>query len=219
MIGLTACGHTDTTPVMSEKNAVYTAENEVVAVNSIVEQKAEKQYKKDAVTTNAIKNWKTAVETCGQPSKITAYTTNINSETASVEMTIACEKRTMKVNVTMDSDGEVTEFVANPVYSQTENMERAGLNTLIGMGMAFSVLIIISLVISLLPVISRLVEGGKKKTAESSSDTAMDNTIAQIEKNEEQKNDTELVAVIAAAIAAAKGTSGDGFVVRSIRRR
>ena len=31
--------------------------------------------------------------------------------------------------------------------------------------------------------------------------------------------DTELVAVIAAAIAAYEGTSTDGFVVRSIRRR
>ena len=32
-------------------------------------------------------------------------------------------------------------------------------------------------------------------------------------------DDTELVAVIAAAIAAAEGTSTDGFVVRSIKRR
>ena len=219
MIGLTACGHTDTTPVMSEKNAVYTAENEVVAINSIVEQKAEKQYKKDTVTTNAITNWKTALETCGQPSKITDVKSDINSETATVNMTVTCAKRTMKVTVTMDSDGEVTQFVANPVYSKAENMERAGLNTLIGMGMAFSVLIIISLVISLLPVISKIAEGGKKKTAESSSDTAIDNTIAQIEKNEEQTNDTELVAVIAAAVAAAECTGTDGFVVRSIRRR
>lgn len=219
MIGLTACGQTDSTPVMSEKNAVYTAENEVVAINSIVDQKAEKQYKKDTVTTNAIDNWKTAVETCGQPSKITDVKSDINSETAVVYMTISCATRTMKVTVTMDSDGEVTQFVANPVYSQAENMERAGLNTLIGMGMAFAVLIIISLVISLLPAISKLVEGNKKKPAGSESDVAMDNTIAQIEKNEEQTNDTELVAVIAAAVAAAEGTGADGFVVRSIRRR
>ena len=32
-------------------------------------------------------------------------------------------------------------------------------------------------------------------------------------------DDTELVAVIAAAIAAAEGTTTDGFVVRSIKRR
>ena len=41
------------------------------------------------------------------------------------------------------------------------------------------------------------------------------------EQREEQElvDDTELVAVIAAAIAAYEGTSTDGFVVRSIRRR
>ena len=36
---------------------------------------------------------------------------------------------------------------------------------------------------------------------------------------EEKKDDLELVAVIAAAIAAATGTSTDDFVVRSIKRR
>ena len=51
------------------------------------------------------------------------------------------------------------------------------------------------------------------------------NAVAQIEQNEVQEDaqeladDTELVAVIAAAIAAYEGTSTDGFVVRSIRRR
>jgi hypothetical protein len=41
---------------------------------------------------------------------------------------------------------------------------------------------------------------------------------AAVEEAEEM-DDTELVAVIAAAIAAAEGTTTDGFVVRSIKRR
>ena len=50
---------------------------------------------------------------------------------------------------------------------------------------------------------------------------ADNNVVTQIEQREEQElvDDTELVAVIAAAIAAYEGTSTDGFVVRSIRRR
>ena len=36
---------------------------------------------------------------------------------------------------------------------------------------------------------------------------------------EVQTDDSELIAVIAAAIAAAEGTTTDGFVVRSIKRR
>ena len=44
--------------------------------------------------------------------------------------------------------------------------------------------------------------------------------MAQIEKNEQALDDTELIAVIAAAIAASEGAaSADGYVVRSIRRR
>ena len=39
------------------------------------------------------------------------------------------------------------------------------------------------------------------------------------EVSEDVTEDTELAAVIAAAIAASEGTSADGFIVRSIKRR
>ena len=42
---------------------------------------------------------------------------------------------------------------------------------------------------------------------------------AAVQQEAQQTDDGELIAVIAAAIAAAEGTSTDGFVVRSIRRR
>ena len=93
-----------------------------------------------------------------------------------------------------------------------KNMGNAGLNTLLGMGTVFSVLILISLIISGFG----LINGGtkKKKPAEVK---AVETTTEVIE--EELSDDTELVAVIAAAIAAYEGqTSTDGFVVRSIRR-
>ena len=51
------------------------------------------------------------------------------------------------------------------------------------------------------------------------AEKAIDNTISQITaKEEDELNDLELVAVIAAAIAAATGSSTDDFVVRSIRK-
>ena len=51
-------------------------------------------------------------------------------------------------------------------------------------------------------------------------ETAADNAVAQIVENETvQEDDLELIAVIAAAIAASEGAaSTDGYVVRSIRR-
>ena len=58
----------------------------------------------------------------------------------------------------------------------------------------------------------------KKSKAEEKAE-AVDNTIAQIIEKEELSDDLELVAVIAAAIAASEGAaSTDGFVVRSIKR-
>ncbi|MBR1930662.1 MAG: OadG family protein [Lachnospiraceae bacterium] len=114
----------------------------------------------------------------------------------------------------------------NPTASMGELMKKAALNTVIGMGTVFIVLILISLIISAFALIPKLQASlAKKKEKQSSSAPAagIDNAVAQIVDREEIVNgtdDLELVAVIAAAIAASEGqTSTDGFVVRSIRRR
>ena len=64
--------------------------------------------------------------------------------------------------------------------------------------------------------------GSNKKKKESDKEIAqkaMDNTISQIAEQEDLSSDAELVAVIAAAIAAYEGSAGtDGFRVRSIRK-
>ena len=95
----------------------------------------------------------------------------------------------------------------------SEKMSKAALNTVIGMGTVFVMLIVISFIISLFGAFSG--DGKKDKTEE-----GIDRAVKQIEKNETaEMQDTELVAVIAAAIAAYEGTtSTDGFVVRSIRK-
>ena len=96
------------------------------------------------------------------------------------------------------------------------------LNTLMGMGTVFAVLILIMLIISafgIIPKIEKSIADKKAKKNSSNTSAAVDNTIAQIIENEELSDDTELVAVIAAAIAASEGAaSTDGVVIRSIRR-
>lgn len=57
---------------------------------------------------------------------------------------------------------------------------------------------------------------GKKKEAPAPVSPAP--APVQVPAVEEEVDDTELIAVIAAAIAASEGTSTDGFVVRSIRK-
>jgi hypothetical protein len=118
---------------------------------------------------------------------------------------------------------ELTGVTINPEYSLGEKMTKAGMNTLISISIVFTVLIVISLLISCFNIFPYL-EAKKKEAAmkakEKSAEAAIDSVVAQIEQTEEQlADDTELVAVIAAAIAAYEGTSTDGFVVRSIRRR
>lgn len=98
-------------------------------------------------------------------------------------------------------------------------MEIAALNTVIGMGTVFAVLILIIGVISLfrfIPVIQDKFAGRKKAAVQGSTDAAQ---IVESQEEEDMSDDLELVAVIAAAIAASEGAATtDGFVVRSIRR-
>ena len=98
-------------------------------------------------------------------------------------------------------------------------MTTAALNTLIGMGTVFAVLIIIIGVISLFRFIPIIQDKLTKKNAVKESADSAATQIVQAEEVTEVSDDLELVAVIAAAIAASEGAaSTDGFVVRSIRK-
>ena len=111
---------------------------------------------------------------------------------------------------------EVTGAAINPSYSVGQKFYKAIMNTLIGMGTVFLVLIFISFIISLFKYINKFTNKEKKSDV---AKEGVDNAIAQIVSNEEDlSDDCELVAVIAAAIAAYEGTSTDGFKVRSIRK-
>lgn len=97
-------------------------------------------------------------------------------------------------------------------------MINAGLNTLIGMGTVFIVLILISLLISCFGFIPRIQAALSKEKKEEPA--AEQTAAAQAVETVDGTDDLELAAVIAAAVAAYEGAAGtDGFVVRSIIRR
>jgi sodium pump decarboxylase gamma subunit len=99
-----------------------------------------------------------------------------------------------------------------------ELMARAALNTIMGMAVVFAVLIIIYAAIECFRIFPYLEK--KKKEKEQAQSAAQDEKPAvQAEEDAVPEEDLQLVAVIAAAIAAYTGTSTDDFVVRSIRRR
>lgn len=139
-----------------------------------------------------------------------------------VKVDIAGTKKTAQVEAMFkdNMDHTLTSIAVNVNYTFGEKMERAALNTLMGMGTVFIVLIIIILVISLFGLIPKIQAAFGKKEEKSEQAVAADPTVQQIIAKEELTDDLELIAVITAAIAAS-GTSGsaDDFVVRSIRRK
>ncbi len=84
-------------------------------------------------------------------------------------------------------------------------------------------MILISLIISCFRFINKAQENAAKKKASVQQAAGVDNAVAQIVEQEaaaDETDDCELVAVIAAAIAASEGAvTPEGFQVRSIRRR
>ena len=140
--------------------------------------------------------------------------------TLTTDIIVKFEERNVDFQVVFNyTKMEITGYTVEPVYSLGEKMEKAGLNTVISMSIVFAVLILISLIISCFNIFPYL-EKKKKEKAQATAPTG-DQVITQIEQREEQQltDDTELVAVIAAAIAASTGTSTSDFVVRSINRR
>ena len=114
-----------------------------------------------------------------------------------------------------------TSIVFSPEYTTGEKMEKAGMNTLMGMGTVFLVLIFISLLISGFKFINDFEKKMKAKegNAEASAAPAVPEvSAAPVAEAEELVDDLELVAVITAAIAASANSSTDGLVVRSIKR-
>lgn len=135
--------------------------------------------------------------------------------TTTVEQTANFTGRDIKVTFVYDKDMNVEDISLDRVYSLGETMAKAGMNTAMGMGTVFVMLIIISLIISCFTFINK----AQKKSEEKKAVSAPAAPAAAAPVAAPQTDDLELVAVIAAAVAAATGSSTDDFVVRSIKRR
>lgn len=183
---------------------------------------------------SAVQSFQSGVDNVGALVRATGVTSKIDGNQIIVDVELLCEKKNATAELIFSNDMFlVLESAAlNPNASMGELMSGAALNTLIGMGTVFSVLILISLIISCFKVIPVL----QKKAAESkekrkarkkakkegiSPEAKVETSVVQTSVEEESADDDlELAAVIAAAIAAYEGsTSTDGYVVRSIRRR
>ena len=149
-----------------------------------------------------------------------------SGETLTTDLTLKFGEKEVIFQVVYDYYSmKSTGYTIEPVYSLSEKMSKAGMNTLISMLIVFCVLILISLVIYAFNIFPYLEKKKKEKALQ--NQPVVEAASVQAEAVEQSVTDTnantvddaELIAVIAAAIAASEGTSTSGFVVRSINRR
>lgn len=228
MAGLSACGQEakdySADYQITEDMVVSYVEQEISGFESIIDQGAQAYVADDAVMSNAIAGWESALADMGDYQSIGNVTYIVDEDgIMTINAEIKATKRDADIQFIMEysvTEGfKATSVTTTPRFTFGELMTKAGLNTLMGMGTVFAVLILIAVLISCFNFIPKIQAAFSKK--DKKAEAAADNAVAQIVENEavQEEDDLELIAVIAAAIAASEGASStDGYVVRSIRR-
>jgi sodium pump decarboxylase gamma subunit len=227
IVTLTACGSTATTTTdTAESYDDSSMESSLASMgesltNTIVELTDEEieNYlaSDDEFTCNAMEAWESNKDDLGEYKTVGEATVEETSDGYTVTVPVEFEKRNADLVYVFSEDGSATDLSVNIEYSLGEKMQQAGMNTVMGIGIVFLMLLFLSALISLFKYIPMIVDkrANKKETPEIAKAAPVAPAVP------EQKNltdDSELVAVIAAAIAASEGTSTDSFVVRSIRK-
>lgn len=164
--------------------------------------------------------WNAGVEECGAFVDRGDYTMAVTNDGPALTAEVNFADRTGTITIAFDKKMNMESLTVNADYAIGEILQKAGLNTVLGMGTTFVVLIFLSFIIWLLKFIPVLEKSFRKSPETDPSDGGAVTAHAPIPEAEaDLSGDTELAAVIAAAVAASEGTSPDGFIVRSIKRR
>ena len=165
----------------------------------------------------ALDSWQAAIDECHGD-----YTFEVTNDGIKAATEAQFADRDATISFVFDENSYLESMTVDAKYSTGEILNKAGMNTILGMGTVFVVLIFISFLISLFRFIPDM--SGKKKPEEAKEAPAK--SVVEAAPTAEvlpETDDTELIAVIAAAIAAAREEVGaedaGGFFVRSIRRR
>lgn len=174
----------------------------------------------DDFTTSAMQSWQSSKEELGEKKDSNGETTvTLDDEEYTVTVPVKFESADANFVYVFDSTVTPTSMTVDVQYGMGKTLERAGLNTVMGLATVFIMLIFLSFLISLFkyipnPEAKKAAEAKAAREAQAAAAAAAPAPVAE----EPAADDGELVAVIAAAIAAAEGTTPDGFVVRSIRK-
>lgn len=171
----------------------------------------------DEFTVSAMEAWEGSLEEVGEKSadQEKAGETEIvfADDQYTVTVPVLFEKADANFVYLFDEQGMPLSMSVDVQYPMSVTLQRAGLNTLMGLGTVFIMLIFLSFIIYLFKFVPKIFGGKKEEKKEAPAPAPV--VVAPVQ---EETDDTELIAVISAAIAASEGTSTDGFVVRSIRK-
>jgi sodium pump decarboxylase gamma subunit len=176
----------------------------------------------------AVSSFQSATEDMGAISEWSIASAEADGDSIIVLMNVTGAKENAQAEIIISNDFflRLESATLNPASNMGARMVTAAMNTAIGLTTVFTVLIIIILLISCFTLIPKIQASFSKKkevfeTAEPVAEIipAAAAAPAAEESYEEEIEDGELVAVIAAAIAASEGmVSPEELVVRSIRR-
>lgn len=165
-----------------------------------------------------IASWEAAEVECGEYVSHGDYEVEVKSDGLVISTLAQYEEREAVIAFSFNEKAFMESMDVSAKFSTGEILTKAGLNTLLGMGTVFAVLIFLAFLISLLKYIPMFIDKLTKKPEVPAKEAPKAAPVV-VEPVVEETDDLELIAVITAAIAAQEGTSTDGFVVRSIRRR
>lgn len=219
ILGMTACAKTD------PKTAVYNgqsytdlqknAQDTVVTLAKMSDADKEKYSSGDnKIVADLVKSWNKETKGagdyvgCGEE----GFDITKTDDTLTTTQTVQFKQKSLTVSfVYKASTMEIQKATVSPVKGKGN----ISLNIWIVIGIAAIVLAVIILLVF-----------GIRSAMNSKEETEALNSFAEVDDNkvvnqiaQREQADLELTAVIAAAIAAATGTSTDDFVVRSIKRR
>ena len=244
---LTACGSSaqndEVQEIPQETQSLLYSNTEMTAqqMDQVVTDGTMEDYKDYAAVYSGIQSWESAKEEIGNIDFTTDADGNGSADCFTDKSITVDEDGNYIVTVEVAGDQKTADFVVTYVksledyagivtnvnYSFSELMQQAGLNTLLGMGTTFFVLILLSLIIAGFGRIFTSLEKKRIEKADAAAEEAKKAApaveAAPAAPVVTQSDDGALIAVIAAAVTAYReqaepAVAPDGFVVRKIRR-
>lgn len=231
IFGMTACGGIDESaePLLpyGEDEALEAAQGLFETIVQVIDQGQAKAFVQTYPDlAEAVGSVEGSWSEIGAVNSVQSTAVEMGIDEASVTVSVDGESHDAEAVVVYDSQGQLVSLTVSVIKPFGELMTNAALNTLLGMGTVFAVLILIAWIISLFKNINKLQKSSADRKKKESAPAPAAAPAAPVPETAEEplEDDGELVAVIAAAVAAYESETGHTaepgeFVVRSIRRR